>query len=430
MRPANPVRRRSSTTRSHVRRSCDQPWTSTSVGPPVPSPAPESATRSCVPSDVVNRSTCSRTTALSSPSRPIRRARSSGPDQPLGQEERPAPPGHARAADESGLREERHDLLAGPADHLAVVGVGQRGAAALLGVDADGRVDLRVDQAAHHEHRDERDDEALVGLLARREQRHAADDLVAGEGDVARLLHDVDAVDLAHQRLDALVVRLLALQAVEHLLGDEDRAVGGRAPADDGEELAELADRLPRPVGLDACRVDHAREHLGVAALVGHLGERVLRAGRGRVLGVEVLEQALHEQDLEPQADRGDAAGLVLAELDALLGGEALPELGAVEGDPVLGHPDPVRHERGVPVDVDRGVVGLLRRRLQEPFRGLGGPVRRGRTHGCVLLLAVDRTPGITHLVYVLPLVTVTGGSVRTRAGRCQAEPLGSHPSA
>ena len=429
MRPANPVRRRSSTTRSHVRRSCDQPWTSTSVGPPVPSPAPESATRSCVPSGVVKRSTCSRTTALSSPPRPILACRSSASDQPSERRNdrrhqvmpgRPTSPASV---------EERHDLLAGPADHLAVVRVGQRGAAAFLRVDADGRVDLRVDQAAHHEHRDERDDEALVGLLAGRELRHAAGDLVAGEGDVARLLHDVDAVDLAHQRLDALVVRLLALQAVEHLLGDEDRAVGGRAPADDGEELAELADRLPRPVGLDAGRVDHAREHLGVAALVGHLGERVLRAGRRRVLGVEVLEQALHEQDLEPQADRGDAAGLVLAELDALLGGEALPELGAVEGDAVLGHPDTVRHERGVPVDVDRGVVGLLRRRLQEPFRGLV-PVRRGRTHGWVLLLAVDRTPGITHLVYVLPLVTVTGGSVRTRAGRCQAEPLGSHPSA
>jgi hypothetical protein len=92
------------------------------------------------------------------------------------------------------------------------------------------------------------------------------------------------------------------------------------------------------------------------------------------VVGVflgDLFQQHLHEQDLEPQARGGDAGDLVLAELDALLAGQLVPQRRPVQRRTTLGEVLlALEHRRG-PVDVEVRVVELARRRLQQPFRGL-----------------------------------------------------------
>lgn len=76
--------------------------------------------------------------------------------QPEGsaEQERTAPHVAAGAADQAVLGEEADDLLAAEPERLAVVRVGQRGAAAGRRVQADTAVDLRADQAARDDERE------------------------------------------------------------------------------------------------------------------------------------------------------------------------------------------------------------------------------------------------------------------------------------
>jgi hypothetical protein len=251
------------------------------------------------------------------------------------------------------------------------VRVVQRRLDAVARPDADRLVDVRVDERPRHEVRDQRDDELLVPDLGLRQLRHAARDLFAGEGDVPRLLQHVDPVDHPDQRLDAVVVHLLALQPVEHLLGDQDRAVARRAVGDRRHQLRELPQPRHRAVGGAADPRRHPREHRRVPAFVGDLGERELRVRGRRVLLVDLLEQHLHQEDFEPQPGGRDAGDLVLAELDALLRRQLVPELGAVEGGALVRDETLALDQRRGPVDVDVGVVELVRRRLEQPLRGL-----------------------------------------------------------
>jgi hypothetical protein len=108
-----------------------------------------------------------------------------------------------------------------------------------------------------------------------------------------------------------------------------------------------------------------------VPAFVGDLGERELRVRGGRVLLVDLLEQHLHQEDFEPEPGRRDARDLVLAQLDALLGGQLVPEVGAVQRGALVQDEALALDQGSRPVDVDVGVVELVRRRLQQAFRGL-----------------------------------------------------------
>lgn len=84
-------------------------------------------------------------------------------------------------------------------------------------------------------------------------------------------------------------------------------------------------------VGGGAGLLDHAGEHHGVAALVGYLGERVADVVAGQGLVVDVPDHQLHQDDLEPDAERAQRRRLVAGEVDALLLAHLLPQRGVVE---------------------------------------------------------------------------------------------------
>jgi hypothetical protein len=201
--------------------------------------------------------------------------------------------------------------------------------------------------------------------------RHHPQQLGPGEGDVARLLEHVDPIDHPDVRLHVLVVERLALQPVEQLLDQQRPTVGRRADRQQQRQVERLPEPPGRQVGTHTGTLDAATEHRGVPALVGHLGERVLRVPGSRVALGDHLEQQVHQCHLGEDAVAGDADDLVLGQLEPLFGRHLLPHRGAVERDPVLGQVVLVVRQRGRPVDVDLGVVGARRRGAQEPVGDL-----------------------------------------------------------
>jgi hypothetical protein len=224
-------------------------------------------------------------------------------------------------------------------------------------------------------------------FLAQADQRLLQ--FVAGERDVPGLLYYVDPGDHPDQRLDPLVVHHVALPAIDRLLADQGGRVRTGTAQDARHQVANLAGSRSRPVRRDSEAPDRTTEHRRVPALVGNLGELVLGSRGGRVVAVDVLEQQLHQDDLEPQADTRDRSDLVFGEQDLLFQTQGVPQRRAVERHPFGLHPPQTRDLRGVPVDVDVWVVGLLRGRLQESLdqsgvqASIGQCCRHGSSEVC-----------------------------------------------
>ncbi len=188
------------------------------------------------------------------------------------------------------------------------------------------------------------------------EARVLADGLLAGEGDVPSLLDDMQPRDLTHQRRDAPVLHRLALERVEDLLhvqraGERDGRVGHRL-----EEAAQAVQQAPGAVLGAAEGLDHPAEHQRVPALVRDLGEGEARVRVGAALQVEVAEQHLHQDGLEPDAEPGDARDFVPGQGAPLLVGHLLPQWRAVERAAVLRDAPGIGRHRRIPVDLDVGV--------------------------------------------------------------------------
>ena len=83
--------------------------------------------------------------------------------------------------------------------------------------------------------------------------------------------------------------------------------------------------------------------------------------------GEQVAQEQAVEQVLEPDAHREQVHHLLLGELDLLLTGHAVPDVGAVQGAHVRRQEVLVGVDRGVPVDVDDGRVGALDGATEEP---------------------------------------------------------------
>ncbi len=219
------------------------------------------------------------------------------------------------------------------------------------------------------------------------------------------LLDDVDPGDAADQRLDALVGEGQALHPVEDLLAEEGAGEGagggGDGLQDPREVVVEAGDRVLGGSGL----LDHAGEHHRVAALVGDLGERVADVLAGQGLVVDVSDHELHEDDLEPDAERAERRRLVAGEVDALLLPHLLPQRGVVEGEQFRRPVVLALDRRGVPVEFLVGVEGVLGRGFEQSLGYLlavleqaEGVLERGSFgHG---------RHGFGHLVVELPAVT------------------------
>jgi len=167
----------------------------------------------------------------------------------------------------------------------------------------------------------------------------------------------MDPAHRSHQRLEALVVHDLPLPLVKEFLDEKRR----------GERERPVRECLEKPsagVGEPVQRVvpgiqlaDETGEHDRVPALVGDLGVGVLDVVGGRVPVIGVPDQHLHQDGLEPDAADGDAGRLLPAQLPALFLGELVPQVRAVQRDPVRGHRVPVGGHRGVPVNLGERVI-------------------------------------------------------------------------
>jgi hypothetical protein len=131
---------------------------------------------------------------------------------------------------------------------------------------------------------------------------HAPNHLLTGEADMPCFLRHVNPIDHAYERLDTLIVHLVALQAVQDLLGHQHRRVHRRAGRCRHEKLATAVQDRGRSVSRRADTTDRLGEHGGVTTLVLDLGERVVHVAACRVLVVDVLEQHPHQQHFEPHA--------------------------------------------------------------------------------------------------------------------------------
>jgi hypothetical protein len=183
---------------------------------------------------------------------------------------------------------------------------------------------------------------------------------------VPRLLGDVDAHQLSHQRLQLVVVHHAALDRVEDLLADERRdpqqgTTQGEWQKIHGEPLASA-----QLVGTRSHPVDDLAEHRHVPALVAHLGEGVVDVGGPGVLVHELAEQGAVEQVLEPDAHGQDVRHLLARQLDALRLGHLVPVGRAEQGHDLRWQEELVRVDGGVPVDVHLGLVRPLDRSTQQ----------------------------------------------------------------
>ena len=187
--------------------------------------------------------------------------------------------------------------------------------------------------------------------------------------DVARLLDDVDPRDHPHHRLDPLVVHRLALPRSTGLLADQDprrrhrhraRSAGRSSPVAGPAAGGPYAGTPNRPI--DRPNIVECRHSSAISVSAKCV------CGSGRVTGVDILEQQLHQHDLEPESDAGHRSDLVLAQLDALLLGQPVPQ-GRAESDIRSGRIAQSPGTSGaVPVQVDVGIVGVPGGRFQEPL--------------------------------------------------------------
>ncbi|CDZ91535.1 hypothetical protein RHRU231_840064 [Rhodococcus ruber] len=276
-----------------------------------------------------------------------------------------------RPTDQADAVEERHELGAGLAHAVVVVGVVRGLGECAVSVESRVAVHVGMDHALDHEVHGHRGVDPLELQAGAARPGQPARDLLAGEPDVPGLLEDVDLADRACDRLDAFVAHEVALHHVQDLLRGHDARVGVGTPEEPAPHPAEAVDVAGRAVVRHAEAFPGPAEHDGVAALVGDLGEGELHVAGVLVTVVDVAQQHLHEQDLEPQAHARDARGLVLGQFDALFLGHLVPQRRAVQRAPLGGHAVLVGGDGGVPVDLHRRVVGLAGRRGEQALRGL-----------------------------------------------------------
>ena len=198
-----------------------------------------------------------------------------------------------------------------------------------------------------------------------------ARELAAGVRDVSRLLDDMDRRELAHERLHLVVTHDLALRGIEELFDDERPDERHDLCAEDLGVPDELAQRGLEAVDRRPHLLDHPGEHQRVPALVLDLGERVAHVVGDGAPHEGVAQQERVELHLEGDAGRQPACRLVLGQLDALLERHAVPQRRAIQGHVLLRDEELAGFEIQRPVDVDVGVVGLVRRRLEQPGRDL-----------------------------------------------------------
>src|SRR6185437_1158726 len=162
------------------------------------------------------------------------------------QEERLSPQEAARQADESGPGQEGDELLPAVVHGGLVIWVRQCRLPCLTRIQPDSLVDLWVD---HDPGNHESGPGQREPVKPQREPRGAGDasgQFGPREADVARFLDNVNPADHPDQRLDGLVVDDLALQPVDDLLADQDRAPQRWAGRDRGQDTAEPQDDLRR----------------------------------------------------------------------------------------------------------------------------------------------------------------------------------------
>jgi hypothetical protein len=71
-------------------------------------------------------------------------------------------------------------------------------------------------------------------------------------------------------------------------------------------------------------------------------------------------DEHLHEDRLEPDAHAVEARQLMFGQRDPLLFAHPVPQRRAIQGAAVRGNEVAVRPKRGVPVDLDGRVEGML----------------------------------------------------------------------
>jgi hypothetical protein len=186
---------------------------------------------------------------------------------------------------------------------------------------------------------------------------------------VPRFFGDVDPHHRAHHRLHRLVVEVLALERVEDLFADQRRHPHRGPVQDQRQGLRGALQPAVVAVRPAADVLDERREHRGVPAFVGDLGQRVVHVPGRRVLPVGGTQQHLHEDQLEPDADADGVDQLLPRKLDPLLTRQAVPQRRAVQRNQPFGDEELVLVQRRGPVHVDVRVVGEPGTRPEQPFR-------------------------------------------------------------
>lgn len=190
----------------------------------------------------------------------------------------------------------------------------------------------------------------------------------------------MDVVDGADEGHHPLVPHPVALHDVQDLLGDQDRRVGRLPERERLEGPAQLHREPVRPVRGRAELLGAAGEHDGVPALLGYLGERPLDVRARGVLRVDVAQDHLLQDHLEPDAGTGHGRGFLARQFLALRLGQLAPVRGAVQGAPLRARAVELLVQRCVPVDLGGGVVGQCGGRFQQA----AGEVVLGRPVLCV----------------------------------------------
>ncbi|SHT86556.1 Uncharacterised protein [Mycobacteroides abscessus subsp. abscessus] len=181
-------------------------------------------------------------------------------------------------------------------------------------------------------------------------------------------------------RLHRLVHHGLALRAVEHLLDQQQAPEARRSQRHQAEEPNDAGRELGIGVWLDSHLVHQPAEHRGVPGFFTHLGQRVAAViGRSPVLFHHLPPQHGAEPGLDVNTEAQYRSELVAGQLDALLLGQLVPQLGSVQRRAARRRPVQAGHRRGIPVDVDLTVVCPFRRRTQQPLRRLL-PISNGLT--------------------------------------------------